>query len=67
MTETRTSPLHQKIDAGIRVAVTQAIERHRQLGESIALWRDGQVIVLKADQIPTIQNEQQLELNDEEV
>jgi hypothetical protein len=28
------SPLHQKIDAGVKKAIAEAIERHRKLGES---------------------------------
>jgi transcriptional antiterminator Rof (Rho-off) len=46
--------LHQKIEQGVKVAVAQALERHRKLGESIAVWRDDQVVTLSADQIPAI-------------
>jgi transcriptional antiterminator Rof (Rho-off) len=50
--------LHQKIEQGVKVAVAQALERHRKLGESIAVWRDGQVVTLSADQIPAIDDAQ---------
>jgi transcriptional antiterminator Rof (Rho-off) len=50
--------LHQKIEQGVKVAVAQALERHRKLGESIAIWRDGQVVTLSADQIPAIDDAQ---------
>jgi hypothetical protein len=50
--------LHQKIEQGVKVAVAQALERHRKLGESIAVWRDGQVVTLTADQIPVIDDAQ---------
>ncbi len=46
--------LHRQIEQGVKVAVAQALERHRKLGESIAVWRDGQVVTLPADQIPVM-------------
>ncbi len=33
-------------------AVAEAIERHRRLGESIVIWRDGQIVTLTGDEIP---------------
>jgi hypothetical protein len=47
--------LSSKIDAGVKVAITQAIEKHRKLGQSISIWRDGKVVTLTAEQISTIQ------------
>lgn len=32
-------------------AVSRALERHKRLGESIAVWRDGRVVVLRPHQI----------------
>jgi hypothetical protein len=49
--------LHKKIDAGVKAAVAAAIERHRKLGESIAVWQDGKVVILTADRIPPISPE----------
>lgn len=46
--------LQQKIDAGIKIAIAKAIEKHRKLGESISIWQDGKVITLTADQIPPL-------------
>ncbi len=46
---------HDKITEIAKSAITQAIERHRKLGESIAVWQEGKVVVLRADQIPTVQ------------
>lgn len=48
--------LHRKIEQGVKVAVAQALERHRKLGESIAVWQDGAVVTLTADQIPAMNN-----------
>lgn len=33
-------------------AVAEAIERHRRLGESIVIWRDGKIVTLTAEEIP---------------
>ncbi|MBD1211211.1 MAG: hypothetical protein ACK6A9_13990 [Dolichospermum sp.] len=44
--------LHQKIDAGVKFAIANAIERHRRLGESISILRDGKIMTLTADEIP---------------
>lgn len=42
--------------AGVKVAIAQAIERHRCLGESIAVWQNGKVVVLAAQQIPPLED-----------
>ncbi|MGG6270757.1 hypothetical protein ACQ4M3_39610 [Leptolyngbya sp. AN03gr2] len=57
MTEDESRAINQKIRDGVKVAIAQAIERHRRLGESIAVWRDGKVVILEADQIPPLQPE----------
>ncbi len=49
--------LSSQINEAVQAAVTRVIERHRKLGESIAIWRDGKVVILTADQIPQIQTE----------
>lgn len=49
--------LSTKINAGVKAAVAAAIERHRKLGESIAVWQDGKVVILTADRIPPISPE----------
>ncbi|MHC5932797.1 hypothetical protein [Nostoc sp.] len=46
--------LSSQIDAGVKLAIAKAIERHRRLGESISIWQDGQVVTLTADQIPPV-------------
>ncbi|ELR96944.1 hypothetical protein [Gloeocapsa sp. PCC 73106] len=52
MSEPTLTQLHQTIDAGVRVAIAEAIERHRKLGESITILKDGQIVTLTGDQIP---------------
>ncbi|PIG91371.1 hypothetical protein [Gloeocapsopsis sp. IPPAS B-1203] len=56
--------LSSKITPVVQAAIAQAIERHRRLGESIAIWRDGKVVILEADQIPELQVEQRQETSD---
>lgn len=55
MTEDRIKAKHRRIESGVKAAIAEALERHRKLGESIAVWRDGQVVVLRAEQIPLAQ------------
>jgi hypothetical protein len=47
--------LSSKIDAGVKAAITQAIEKHRKLGQSISIWREEEVVTLTAEQISPIQ------------
>ena len=46
MTKITLTELHQKIDAGVRDAIAEAIERHRRLGESISFLKDGKIVTL---------------------
>jgi hypothetical protein len=39
---------------GMREGVAKAIERHRCLGESIVVMKDGKIIEIPADQIPPV-------------
>jgi hypothetical protein len=52
MTEEELHNLYEKIDAGVKVAIAEAIEKHRRLGQSITIWRDGKVVTLTAAEIP---------------
>lgn len=61
MSEQDKKKLHQQIDAEVKAAVAQALERHRKLGEPIAIWQEGKVVVLSADEIPQIPQESQSE------
>ena len=44
--------LPDRIDAGVKAAIAQAIEKHRRLGQSIRIWRDGKIVTLTAAEIP---------------
>jgi hypothetical protein len=52
MTEPIPDKLSERIDIGVRVAIAEAIEKHRLLGESISIFKDGQIVTLTAEQIP---------------
>ncbi len=47
--------LSEKIDKGVQKAIAEAIEKHRKLGESIAVWQDGKVVILPPEKIPTLE------------
>ena len=46
--------LGMKIDKGVKAGVAEALERHRKLGESIAVWRDGKIVILRGEEIPVV-------------
>jgi hypothetical protein len=35
----------------INLAVTEALRRHKERGESIVVWRDGKIVTLTAEEI----------------
>ena len=57
MPEPQLNQLHQKIDQGVNKAIAEAIEKHRKLGEAIAVWQNGEVVILSSDQIPNLENQ----------
>jgi hypothetical protein len=56
MTQTN-QKLSDRIDAGVKKAIAQAIEKHRRLGQSISIWQDGKVGTLSADEIPPLEKD----------
>ncbi len=56
MTEEELFKLYEKIDAGVKAAIAEAIEKHRRLGQSISIWRDGKIVTLTAAEIPPLSN-----------
>ncbi|MDZ8096652.1 MAG: hypothetical protein RMZ42_32645 [Nostoc sp. DedQUE05] len=58
MTEEEMKKLYCKIDAGVKAAIAAAIERHRKLGQSNSIIREGKVVTLTSDEITAIQNQQ---------
>jgi isoaspartyl peptidase/L-asparaginase-like protein (Ntn-hydrolase superfamily) len=41
-----------EIDEALRRAVREALSRHKKLGNSIAVWRDGKVVIVPPEEIP---------------
>jgi hypothetical protein len=47
--------LFQDVDLlqhALRKATRKAFERHKRLGESVAVWQDGKVVILEPKDIP---------------
>jgi hypothetical protein len=40
-----------EIDEALRRAVREALIRHKKLGNSIAVWRDGKVVIVPPEEI----------------
>jgi hypothetical protein len=43
---------------GVQESVAKAIDRHRRLGESIAIMQNDQIVILTGDEIPAYQEQQ---------
>lgn len=41
----------ENIDRVFKIAVKKALKRHKAAGNSIAVWREGKVVILTPDQI----------------
>lgn len=42
----------QRIERALREAVRDALLRHKRDGDPVAVWRDGRVVWLEANEIP---------------
>lgn len=54
MSKRELNPLFQKIDQGVKLAVKEAINKHRKLDEAISIYQDGKIITLKGEKIAKI-------------
>jgi len=45
--------LRDRVTRGVEEAIEKALDRHRRLGEPIAIWQSGKVVTLQPQQIPT--------------
>ena len=54
MTNSKSEKLSSQIDAGVKGAIAEALEKHRRLGQSISIWKDGRIVTLSAEQIPPL-------------
>lgn len=53
MNDIEKEELGDRIDAGIKAAIAEALERHKRLGQSIVVSRDGKIILLQPEEILT--------------
>ena len=44
---------HRLIEAGVKEAIALALAKHKRLGESIAIWKDGKVVIVPPEEIPS--------------
>jgi len=44
----------EKVDAGVKAGAALALDEHRRMGRSIAIWRDGKIVILTGDEIPVL-------------
>jgi len=51
MTEQEEQEFSSKLNKYVTLATAEAVEEHRLLGHSIAIWRDGKVVHLKPEEI----------------
>jgi len=40
-----------EVTEAVNLAVTAALKRHKERGESIVQWRDGKIVTIKAEDI----------------
>ena len=41
----------EEVTAAVNRAVTTALKRHKELGQSVVVWRDGRIVTLKPEEI----------------
>ena len=46
-----------RIEWALRAAVRDALQRHKRDGDPVAVWREGRVVWLPPDEIPTASDE----------
>jgi hypothetical protein len=49
--DVRKLPLKIKAEMALKEAVAEAIAEHKRRGNSIAIWRDGKVVVIPPEEI----------------
>ena len=59
MTKEEIALKHQKICDGVGVAISKGLDCDRRLGESIAVWQDGKVVIFvsRPDTYPRSRND----------
>jgi hypothetical protein len=52
ITKAQSESKHLSIEARVKEAIAFVLKRHKRLGESIALKKDSQVVILPPEEIP---------------
>ena len=52
--------LGEKAEEALKKAVARVVEEHRKSGEPLAVWRDGRVVHVPADQLPAPEEDQEI-------
>ncbi len=47
----KTKNLFDKIDFGVRRGAARALAKHKKAGKSIAIWKDGKVVLVPPEEI----------------
>ena len=47
----------ERVERALRAAVRDALQRHKRDGDPVAVWREGRVVWLTPDQIPSAGDE----------
>jgi hypothetical protein len=47
------------IDEALRLGVQDALRRHKRLGQRVATWKNGRVVILEPDDIPVDSQERE--------
>ena len=50
--ETRRRSESERIIAAVKKATAEAVRMHKRLGNPIAVWREGKVVIVPPDEIP---------------
>jgi hypothetical protein len=50
MSQDELETIWEKVDRGAKKGVALALEEHYRMGRSIAVWRDGKVVLLKPEE-----------------
>ena len=48
------------IDLALKQAVQSALLRHKQVGNPVAVWRDGKVVWIPPEEIPVLEQDTEL-------
>lgn len=54
MKEQSSEILFKKIDEGVKLAITKALEKHQKLGESVVVYQDDEIKTFTGEEIKVL-------------